>query len=372
MHPISIVALGLLVVSPTFAATLRLDDVLHSGTIFGDVVIDDGAQITVAMTNNILQNVTLVSEAYEKYKTAYKKPQSIASEIRVMIFQNTLSNIFNHNLLFRSGQSSYEMGVNQFSDMTFEEFSAQYLKNGNVGWGNLTNVVGQQKTVPSTTTPSILAVPADIDYRALGHVTPVKNQGGCGSCILFAAVGTLESSHSLWHNRQHLDLSEQELVDCSRGGGGNCGGFNGDVTWNYMRDKGLGLERDYPYEARVGACRSAGKPKVARSTGWWNIRPQRDENRLKECVALYGPVAVALHVNSAFQSYRSGIFEGPCTGSRNHAGVVVGYNGERGRDFWLFKNSWGPGWGEQGYIRIRRNYGNLCDIAGDAAFLAAA
>jgi C1A family cysteine protease len=140
-------------------------------------------------------------------------------------------------------------------------------------------------------------------------------------------------------------------------------------TFDYLRDRGQGLEREYPYEGRDGSCRSGGKVRYARVTGWWRVLPQKDENKLKEAVSNYGPIAVAVHVNNAFQSYRSGIFQASCSGGRNHAGLVVGYNGVQGTDYWIFKNSWGQGWGESGYIRIRRNFGNLCDIAGDAVLI---
>jgi len=347
-----------------------LDELLHSGTIFENVPMDV-PQISVlselTIATEVLRNITIVSQAYEKYKAEYGKMSTYSvNSVGLSVFQAKLIDILEHNTFFRAGLSSYEMGVNQFTDMTFEEFSGKYL--GYVPeWGNVSDSASQP---PAPSSVSIMAIPGDIDWRRLGHVTPVKNQGSCGSCVAFAATACLESSHSIYHNKQHLDLSEQELVDCSRGNGNNgCSGLTFVPTFNYLKDKGLGLEGGYPYEQRDGSCRSAGKPRGARVRGWWSVQPARDENKLKETVAQYGPTAVAIHVNNAFLSYRSGIFEAPCSGGRNHAGLVVGYNGENGRDFWIFKNSWGPGWGEQGYIRMRRHFGNICDIAGDAVFV---
>ena len=210
---------------------------------------------------------------------------------------------------------------------------------------------------------------ASIDWRGYGVVSPVKNQGGCGSCVPFAATATLESSHALWHNGQILDLSEQELIDCSRGNGNaGCAGGTFVPTFDYLRNNGLSTEGEYPYEERDGTCRSGGKSHPARVTGWWPVEPHGDENALVESISLYGPIGVAIHVNGDFQAYGGGIFDAACQGGRNHAVLAVGYGSENGRDYYIIKNSWGN-WGEGGFMRIHRNYGNMCDIAGDAVLI---
>ena len=221
--------------------------------------------------------------------------------------------------------------------------------------------------------PRVVSSPraaASIDWRGYGVVSSIKNQGGCGSCVPFAAAAALESSHALWHNGQILDLSEQELIDCSRGNGNSgCVGGTFVPTFDYLRNNGLSTEGEYPYEERDNsACRSGGKSHPARVTGWWPVEPHGDEGALVEAISLYGPIAVAIHANGDFQAYGGGIFEAPCQGGRNHAVLAIGYGNENGRDYFIVKNSWGN-WGEGGFMRIRRNYGNMCDIAGDAVLI---
>lgn len=200
-------------------------------------------------------------------------------------------------------------------------------------------------------------------------MTPVRNQGGCGSCVLFSVTACLESYYTLTHGQRQIDLAEQELLDCAQGanypGNNGCDGNGFGPTFKYIKDIGETTEGEYGYTGRQSSCRAGGKSHPAKTPNYWSIAA-RDENALKNAVGLRGPVSVAIHVNDAWVNYRSGVFDAPCSGGRNHAVLAVGYGSEGGKDYWIVKNQWGNGWGDGGYIKMRRNYGNLCDIAGDA------
>lgn len=116
-------------------------------------------------------------------------------------------------------------------------------------------------------------------------------------------------------------------------------------------------------------CKAAGLNHPSKLTGWWPVKPATDEKALLTAVANYGPVSVAICVNDDFVRYKRGVLDTDCNCGRNHAVVVVGYGSEGGKDFWIVKNSWGEGFGEGGYIKMRRNKKNMCDIAGDAVFV---
>ena len=110
---------------------------------------------------------------------------------------------------------------------------------------------------------------------------------------------------------------------------------------------------------------------MARISSWHRVTPYGDEEALKRAFNKYGPIAVAIHVNDKFQRYKEGIFDEYCEGSRNHAVLLVGYGYDRhyDKDYWIIKNQWGTSWGESGYMRMRRNNNNMCDIARDAVWV---
>jgi len=322
---------------------------------------------SVEELKTLLSQSGVFNEIYGNYVNQFNKAAIRSKDIvHHQVFRTKLITIAEHNIEAQAGKHSWQRAVNQFTDMTEEEITAEYT--------------GYQVQLSSALANSTLPITAPRQYSPITrapdsvywgqYISAVKDQGGCGSCVPFAATACLESSHALWHNGQILDLSEQELVDCSKGNGNNgCAGGTFVPTFDYLRNNGLTTEGEYPYEGRDGSCRSGGKSKPARVSGWWPVEPHGDENALKEAVSLYGPIAVAIHANDAFMGYGGGVFEAQCQGGRNHAVLVVGYGNEGGRDYWLAKNSWNTWWGESGFVKIRRNYGNVCDVAGDAVLI---
>lgn len=144
-------------------------------------------------------------------------------------------------------------------------------------------------------------------------------------------------------------------MDCSKENNG-CDGGDMSLALSFVRSEGgIDDEKSYPYEEESGRCRYSKDRSVITTVGP-AILGQGDVDELKTIVAKYGPVAIAIEASSKFQAYESGIFHDPhCEHALNHGVLIVGYGSEKGKDYWIVKNSWGPDWGEDGYIRVDRN-----------------
>ncbi|ELT89004.1 hypothetical protein CAPTEDRAFT_95613, partial [Capitella teleta] len=286
---------------------------------------------------------------------------------RKEVFRNNIKKIQMHNYLHEQGKSPFTMGINQFSDMDEKEFST--IMNG-FRMNNRTKV--RDHLHSHYISPAIpVSVPAEVDWRKKGYVTPVKNQGQCGSCWAFSAIGALEGQH-FRKTGKLVSLSEQNLVDCSKSYGNNgCNGGVMDYAFKYIKDNdGDDTEACYPYEAVDGMCRFKRECVGATCRGYTDL-PWGNEVKMKEAVALVGPVSVAIDAShSSFMSYKGGVYvEKECSPYQlDHGVLVVGYGTEQGLDYWLVKNSWGTTWGDQGYIKMARNMHNHCGIASMACY----
>jgi len=307
-------------------------------------------------------------QTWEEYKLKYGKTYSASEDhVRYAIWQKNSAEIEAHNADYTEG---YEREANMFSDMTDEEFKAQYCGCLKIPEEKLNgSVVSQgEDFVP----PPASAVAEEMDWRTKGYVTAVKNQGQCGSCYSFSATGSLEGA---WFKKtgKLVSFSEQQIVDCSFSWIGNKGCMGGwyQWAWQYLKKAGGSeTEADYPYKARKLDCTFNKAKVVAPVKGYHDLR-KGDENQLKEALATVGPVSVAIDAGRpGFRSYKSGVYyDWWCsTWKLNHAVLAVGYGTENGQDYWLVKNSWSPGWGDQGYIKMARNRGNACGIATYASY----
>ncbi len=261
-------------------------------------------------------------------------------------FHRNMETIDSHNA---NTSHSYRLGLNQFADMSFSEWRATYL-----GYNN--ELRSHKSPVKTVAKLGFVTAPATVDWRTKGAVTPVKDQGQCGSCWSFSATGSMEGAHFL-NTGNLVSLSEQQLVDCSTVEG-NHGCFGGlmDYAFQYVEDnKGIDSESDYPYFAKSGTCdNQKAKKHVATFSKFVDV-PQNDEDQLKRAVSQQ-PVSVAIEADQpAFQFYKSGIFDTQCGTQLDHGVLAVGYGTENGMDYWLVKNSWGEVWGDQGYIKLARN-----------------
>ncbi len=282
------------------------------------------------------------------------------TESRFNIFRSNLRNIILHNL---DHTQNFTMGVNQFTDLTSQEFKDQYI-------GGLRAEVGSYGCKSFSSGAS--GAPSSIDWRQKGAVTSVKDQGQCGSCWTFSATGAVEGAWAIAKG-QLVDLAEQELVDCATGisyGSHGCNGGQMEGAFKFIIENGQCALSAYPYTAKDGSCQKCSP--VAHISSCSDVKPN-DQISLKAAVAQQ-PVAVAISADTRlFQSYSSGVItSSSCYTSLDHGVLIVGYGSENGQDYWEVKNSWGPNWGQNGYVKIARssstNDPGVCGISMDPSF----
>jgi len=218
-------------------------------------------------------------------------------------------------------------------------------------------------------------IPDSIDWRQKNAVTHVKNQGECGDCWAFSSTGSIEGAWAIKHHHLY-NLSEQMLTDCSRNYGNNgCMGGLMDNAFKYVIDNGgLCNEKEYPYIGNDSICIKNQCNPVVKINRYADVKPN-DEEILKSAVAM-GPVSVAIQANvSSFRFYKSGVYQDPeCGDQLDHGVLAVGYGTDQDQnlDYWIVKNSWSPEWGDEGYIKILRNYdqsdSGMCGIASQPSF----
>jgi len=312
----------------------------------------------------------LKSHLWNKFKKAHDKQfHTVELEnYRYGIFKANLDLIENHNAEASMGLHTYRLGVNKFADMTPDEFRTVYL--------GFNTTLARFKGASLTTfksSPLTVQIPETVDWREQGAVTPVKDQGQCGSCWAFSTTGSLEGAHYRATNKL-VSLSEQQLVDCSKKYGNNgCNGGLMDNAFQYVKENGgLDTEDTYPYHMKVEKCHFNKAAIGSLCSGFVDVS-QGDENALKEAIALSGPVSVAIDVTeNNFMLYKEGVFtDTSCKNTAddlNHGVLVVGYGTENNMDYWIVKNSWSSKWGESGYIRMARNKDNMCGIATAASY----
>eukprot|EP00475_Leptophrys_vorax_P035329 TRINITY_DN580_c0_g1_i4.p1 TRINITY_DN580_c0_g1~~TRINITY_DN580_c0_g1_i4.p1 ORF type:complete len:327 (-),score=77.09 TRINITY_DN580_c0_g1_i4:64-1044(-) len=297
---------------------------------------------------------------FSKFQVAYNKSYSRAEYAqRYQVFKSNYDLITSHNLEGRT----WSLAVNQFADLTWDEFKAQKL-----GYKRVTTTL-PRKTVDLS---GLVTVPNTVNWVTKGKVTAVKDQGQCGSCWAFSTTGSIEGAVAIKTGKL-TSLSEQQLVDCSGayGNEGCNGGLMDDAFQYVISDKGLCTESAYPYTAADGTCKTS-CAKTSKISSYVDVASD-NEDALKAAVAQQ-PVSVAIEADqSGFQFYSGGVFSGTCGTNLDHGVLVVGYGADAstGQNYWLVKNSWGASWGESGYIRLIRKGGQTtgqCGIAMEPSY----
>jgi len=278
------------------------------------------------------------------YGKAYNGDEAIARET-----------VYNANVLWLEQNQhiaeaeGFTVGATQFADLTLDEFAASYLTlkaSDKPSGANL-----------ETHMYSGADLPDEIDWTLKSAVSPVKDQGSCGSCWAFSTVGSLEGRAAIAAGNLQ-QFSEQQLVDCDKDFGDlGCKGGLMDNAFQYlMQSKGACTEESYGYKGRAGTCQidscTIGLAGSA-VTGYKDVAA--DTNALAEAVA-EGPVSVAIQANSPFfQLYTGGVFSSNlCGKTLDHGVLAVGYGVDNGAQYWKVKNSWATTFGEKGYIRMSK------------------
>uniref|UniRef100_A0A8C5B3A3 Cathepsin H n=1 Tax=Gadus morhua TaxID=8049 RepID=A0A8C5B3A3_GADMO len=271
---------------------------------------------------------------------------------RLRIFTENKRTIDHHN----AGDHSFKMGLSQFTDMTFGEFKKSYLltepQNCSATKGN--HVVSSGP------------YPDSVDWRELGNfVTPVKNQGHCGSCWTFSTTGCLESVTAIARGKLLL-LSEQQLVDCAQAFNNHgCNGGLPSQAFEYIRYNG-GIMTEFDHH-NLDQLTSLQPIDITLCL------LQYDEKAMVDAVARLNPVSLGFEVTSDFMHYKEGVYTSSMcsntTDTVNHAVLAVGYGVEEegGAPYWIVKNSWGPSWGIDGYFLIERGR-NMCGLAACSSY----
>lgn len=297
---------------------------------------------------------------FAKFKAQnYKSYNSISEELyREGLFrQNFLKMV----IMFRNiGQSNEEIKYSPFMDLSEDEFYINYLGL------DLNLQEAENQRINSEPLEYVVNIydetPESMNWQDQGAVTPVKNQGSCGSCWAFSTTGNLEGQSKIVKG-ELLSLSEQQLVDCDKIDQG-CNGGLMENAFNYLKDAGgIETEGDYPYKGTGATC-SFDQTKAKIKVESFSF-VEKNEDVIKEALFKTGPLAIALNA-TPLQFYFGGVFHpwkifcNPET--LNHGVLIVGYGtSDKGEPYWLVKNSWGQGWGEKGYFRIYRG-DNTCGI----------
>jgi len=261
---------------------------------------------------------------------------------REAAFLEKLAEVNTHNDEFHSGKHTWWATINEYSDWS----EAEWKK---IKTGKANHNIHEHPMLHLAKTQ---ANPDAVDWRDHGVVTPVKNQGGCGSCWAFSATETFESHYAIATGTL-LTFAPQAFVNCVQnpeecGGTGGCAGATMELAFNLTTSMGMPLESDLPYRGRDQTC--APYTPAAKASGYVKV-PENDADALETAIATQGPVSVTVAAN--WGGYGGGVFSGGCTSSNcdlDHGVVAVGYS----NDYWLVRNSWGTGWGEKGYIRLSR------------------
>jgi len=299
-----------------------------------------------------MQYQKLFSDFVAKYDKQYETKDVFA---KYATFKKNHFAIQQHN----EGDHSYSLGLNEFADLTTEEFAS--LMTGTYVPKN--SFIRAQNAMEKD--PNFVSTD-DYDWVAAGAVTPVKNQGQCGSCWAFSTTGSTEGANQI-ANGKLVSLSEQQLVDCA-GSSGNqgCNGGLMDNAFEYIIGAGgLCTEDDYSYTGRDGTCQKSCTPAV-QVKGYKDVT-QGSEDDLMEALSK-GPVSIAIEADQfGFQFYSGGVFSGTCGKQLDHGVLLVGAGTDNGKDYWTVKNSWGGSWGEQGYIRMIRGQ-DQCGLSQAASY----
>eukprot|EP01125_Pyxidicula_operculata_P001813 TRINITY_DN11662_c0_g1_i1.p1 TRINITY_DN11662_c0_g1~~TRINITY_DN11662_c0_g1_i1.p1 ORF type:complete len:325 (-),score=87.59 TRINITY_DN11662_c0_g1_i1:41-1015(-) len=313
-------------------------------------VILVAALLSIALA---FETETLFENFKVKYNKVYATPEE--HDLRFGIFSSNLKLASKYNAL--EGNSIY--GVTKFMDLTPEEFRGKYL----MPKGSIKHNYEQEFVnfnVPAE-------IPQSFDWVSKGAVTPVKDQGQCGSCWAFSATEAIESQWFLTKNQLPV-LAPQQIVDCDvNNGDEGCNGGDTPTAYEYViKQGGLDTEASYPYTAEDGTCKFQQSTIGATIKSWTYITQNKNETEMQAKLVALGPQSICVDASS-WQFYVGGAVTSFCGNSLDHCVMITGYKPYTdvlGFTFpvWLVRNSWGADWGESGFIFVEIG-SDLCGVA---------
>ncbi|KAL0869362.1 hypothetical protein ABMA27_007612 [Loxostege sticticalis] len=307
-------------------------------------------------TSTELYHHIQAEQLFYNFLTTYK-PDYVNDHVemakRFDIFKDNIRKIHELNI-YELGTATYT--VNRFTDLTQEEFSSKYL-------GLKPSLRdANQVPMPEAKIPKV-DVPEAFDWRTYGAVTPVKDQGSCGSCWAFSVTGNIEGQWKI-QTGDLISLSEQELVDCDKLDHGCNGGLPDNAYRAVEELGGLETKNDYPYEGEDDKCSYNKTLSRVHISGAVNI--SSNETEMAQWLVHNGPISIGINAN-AMQFYRAGIshpWKALCNPDNlDHGVLIVGFGVKdyplfhKRLPYWIVKNSWGASWGEEGYYRVYRGDG---------------
>jgi len=278
-----------------------------------------------------------LSSLWSAWKVQYKKAYSTSEEaVRFGIFIENFNKIHRLN----AETEGVKFAINKFADLTATEFKLIYAS----------SAFYEPQTVRNSFRRPTGTLPDSVDWRNKGAVTPVKDQGQCGSCWAFSTTGVLEGFNFV-NNGELLSFSEQQIVDCASSAGYGCQGGWPYLAVQYAGENGLELESDYPYTAQDGQCNFDSSKAQKVNSGYQFVTP-KSTDQLKAALVNF-PVSVLIEADQdVFQFYSSGVIKAGCGASLDHAVLAVGYEKVGLLEAFIVKNSWGTSWGASGYVYI--------------------
>jgi len=286
--------------------------------------------------------------AWEKFKADFGKNYAAEEEsMRKAIFAENMEYL---NTLDRVDRDQF--GVTEFADMSQSEFQSQYLSGLKAPTSSKAGAYLGRHVYEGE------ALPDSVDWSTKGAVTPIKNQGSCGSCWSFSTTGSLEGAAQIATGNL-VPLSEQQFVDCDKAQDQGCNGGLMDSAFTYAEANAICTEDAYPYEGKDGTCKTGCKAGLTKGqvTGFKDVATD-SENDMMSAVAQQ-PVSIAVDAETVFQFYLGkGVITSVCGATLDHGVLAVGYGTwTDGTDYWKVKNSWGASWGMNGYVLLKRGKG---------------
>lgn len=310
-----------------------------------------------------VENDMEITNAFESFKLSFNRTYGQNDYEHAMRYRIFKQNLFLIEQLNKFEMGTAEYGITEFSDLTSQEYFQRTGLKAREGAEN--RIPNLQAEIPD------IKLPTSFDWRDKNAVTPVKNQGNCGSCWAFSVTGNIEGVH-VAQGGSLESYSEQELLDCDTVDGACNGGLPDDAYKAIERIGGLETENAYPYEAHKGKCHY--DPSLKRVAVKGAVDLPKEEEAIAKYLVENGPVSIGINANG-MQFYHRGVsrpWKALCRAdSLDHGVLIVGFGEETGKKnkilpYWIVKNSWGPKWGEQGYYRVYRG-DNTCGVASMAS-----